>query len=52
VEEEEDMIDEDEFQLAKGYFDVKEFDRVVHVLRDAPGKRARFLRIYSAYLVS
>jgi anaphase-promoting complex subunit 8 len=52
TEEEDDILDEDEFQLARGYFDMKEFDRVVHVLRNAPGKRARFLRIYSAYLVS
>ncbi|KAK4688460.1 anaphase-promoting complex subunit 8, partial [Tremellales sp. Uapishka_1] len=50
LEEEEDVLDEDEFQLARGYFDLKELDRVVWTLRDARGKRARFLRIYSAYL--
>jgi hypothetical protein len=51
IEEEDDVLDEDEFQLAKSYYDMKEFDRVVWTLRDAQGKRARFLRIYSSYLV-
>jgi anaphase-promoting complex subunit 8 len=51
LEEEEDILDEDAFQLARSYFDIKEFDRVVHVLRNARGSRPRFLRIYSAYLV-
>ncbi|ORY28646.1 cell division control protein 23 [Naematelia encephala] len=50
MEEEEDVLEEDEFQLARGYFDMKEFDRVVHTLQNAKGKRARFLRVYSAYL--
>lgn len=49
---EEDILEEDEFQLARGYFDMKEFDRVVFVLKHARGKRAVFLRLYSAYLVS
>ena len=49
--EEEDPIEEDEYQLAKSYFDVKEFDRVVFTLRRAQGKRSVFLRVYSAYLV-
>jgi anaphase-promoting complex subunit 8 len=52
LEEEEDLLDEDEFQLGKSYFEMKEFDRVVWVLRESRGKRAKFLRIYSAYLVS
>lgn len=52
LEEEEDLLDEDEFQLGKSYFDMKEFDRVVWVLKESRGKRAKFLRIYSAYLVS
>jgi anaphase-promoting complex subunit 8 len=51
TEVEEDILDEDEFQLARSYFDTKEFDRVVFALKHARGKRAVFLRIYSAYLV-
>lgn len=50
-EEELDQLEEDEFQLARTYFDLREFDRVVWMLRDARGSRARFLRVYSAYLV-
>ncbi|WVR05711.1 hypothetical protein IAU60_002735 [Kwoniella sp. DSM 27419] len=50
LEEEEDILEEDEFQLARGYFDLKEYDRVVWALRDAKGSRARFLRYYSTYL--
>jgi anaphase-promoting complex subunit 8 len=52
VEAEDDILDEDEFQLARSYFDTKEFDRVVYTLKHARGKRAVFLRTYSAYLVS
>lgn len=52
IEEEEDQVEEDEFQLARTYFDLREFDRVVWVLKEAKGSRARFLRVYSAYLVS
>lgn len=51
MEMEDDILDEDEFQLARSYFDVKEFDRVVHTLKLARGKRAVFLRTYAAYLV-
>ena len=51
LEEEEDVLEEDTFQLARSYFDMKEFDRVVYKLRHAMGSRARFLRIYAAYLV-
>ncbi|WVF70723.1 hypothetical protein IAT40_005516 [Kwoniella sp. CBS 6097] len=50
LEEEDDILDEDEFQLARGYFDLKEYDRVAWVLREAKGSRARFLRYYSMYL--
>ena len=54
MEEEEDLLEEDEFQLARSYFDMKEFDRVAHTLKNAHarGSRARFLRAYSLYLVS
>lgn len=40
IEEEENIIEEDEFQLARGYFDLKEYDRVAWVLKDAQGSRA------------
>ncbi|OWZ69319.1 hypothetical protein AYX14_03075 [Cryptococcus neoformans] len=50
IEEEENIIEEDEFQLARGYFDLKEYDRVAWVLKDAQGSRAKFLRYYSMYL--
>lgn len=52
IEEEEDVLDEDTFQLAKTYFDIHEHDRVVAVLEGCRGPRARFLKIYSAFLVS
>jgi anaphase-promoting complex subunit 8 len=51
-EVEDDILEEDECQLARCYFDTKEFDRVVHTLKHAQGSRAVFLRIYSSYLVS
>lgn len=51
LEEEDDILEEDEYQLAKSYFDMKEFDRVVWLLKGSRGRRSRFLRIYSAYLV-
>ncbi|WVW82077.1 hypothetical protein I302_104082 [Kwoniella bestiolae CBS 10118] len=50
IEEEDDILEEDEFQLARGYFDLKEYDRVVYVLRDARGSRSKFLKYYSMYL--
>lgn len=50
IEEEDDVLEEDEFQLAKSYFDIHELDRVVHTLRAARGSRSRFLRNYAAYL--
>lgn len=50
IEEEEDVLEEDDFQLAKSYFDIHELDRVVHTLRAARGSRSRFLRNYAAYL--
>ncbi|KAK8865749.1 hypothetical protein IAR55_000896 [Kwoniella newhampshirensis] len=50
LEEEADVLEEDEFQLARGYFDLKEYDRVAWVLKDAKGSRSRFLKYYSMYL--
>lgn len=51
MEEEEDVLEEDEWQLAKTYFDMKEFDRVVWTLREARGARDRFLKAYAGFLV-
>jgi len=42
--------EEDRVLLAKTYFDVNEFRRAAHVLRDARGACGRFLRWYSLYL--
>ncbi|BEJ18077.1 hypothetical protein CspHIS471_0703540 [Cutaneotrichosporon sp. HIS471] len=50
IETEEDVLDEDRFELAKTYYDIKEHDRVVATLEGAQSPRARFLRTYSAYL--
>lgn len=50
--EDESHLDEDVFQLARGYFDLKEFERVRHTLKSATSPRAKFLRVYSSYLVS
>jgi anaphase-promoting complex subunit 8 len=52
VEEEEDVLEEDTFQLARSYFEMKEFDRVVFTLQHSKGKKAKFLKVYSGYLVS
>jgi hypothetical protein len=46
------MIEQDEFELARSYFELKELDRCAWVLRDATSPRARFLRVYATYLVS
>lgn len=51
-DEERDPLVQDRFDLARSYFDMKEFDRVAWVLRDMMGPKARFLRLYSQYLVS
>ncbi|WWC66603.1 uncharacterized protein I206_100506 [Kwoniella pini CBS 10737] len=50
IEEEDDILEEDEFQLARGYFDLKEYDRVVWLLKDSRGSRSKFLKYYSMYL--
>ncbi|WWC86040.1 uncharacterized protein L201_000911 [Kwoniella dendrophila CBS 6074] len=50
LEEEDDILEEDEFQLARGYFDLKEYDRVVYILKDSKGSRSKFLKYYSMYL--
>ncbi|WWC58343.1 uncharacterized protein I303_100883 [Kwoniella dejecticola CBS 10117] len=50
LEEEDDILEEDEFQLARGYFDLKEYDRVVWILKDSKGSRSKFLKYYSMYL--
>ena len=38
------------FLLAKAYFDLKEYRRCAHALRNVPGPKALFLRCYSQYL--
>ncbi len=45
-----DELEEDTFQLAKSYYDIKEHDRVVATLAGAKSARSRFLRTYAAYL--
>uniref|UniRef100_A0A2C9K5M1 Cdc23 domain-containing protein n=1 Tax=Biomphalaria glabrata TaxID=6526 RepID=A0A2C9K5M1_BIOGL len=51
AEEAEDFWDEyDSYVLGKNYYDVKEFDRAVHVLRDCTSPKPYFLRLYSLYM--
>ncbi|KAH9520460.1 Anaphase-promoting complex subunit 23 [Bulinus truncatus] len=51
TDESEDFWNEyDSYVLAKSYFDVKEFDRAVHVLRDCVSQKPYFLRLYSLYM--
>lgn len=47
---EDQILEDDRFQLARGYFDLKEFDRVAFVLKTSTLPKARFLRLYSQYL--
>ncbi|XP_059169104.1 cell division cycle protein 23 homolog [Physella acuta] len=42
--------DYDNYVLAKSYFDVKEYDRAVHVLRECQSAKPYFLRLYSLYM--
>eukprot|EP00897_Mesotaenium_endlicherianum_P009716 jgi/Mesen1/8773/ME000524S08071 len=56
--EEEQADDDDEgeeeeadvYLLAKSFFDMREYRRAAHALRDTQGKKALFLRCYSLYL--
>ncbi|CAL1530197.1 unnamed protein product [Lymnaea stagnalis] len=49
-EPDEFWTDYDSYVLAKSYFDVKEFDRAVHVLRECNSPKPYFLRLYSLYM--
>ncbi|KAJ1638501.1 hypothetical protein T492DRAFT_943643 [Pavlovales sp. CCMP2436] len=40
----------DALLLARCYFQMREYMRASHVLEDAPGDKARFLRLYALYL--
>ncbi|ORX92888.1 anaphase-promoting complex subunit Apc8 [Basidiobolus meristosporus CBS 931.73] len=40
----------DRYQLAKSYFDLREFDRCSYTLRDASDNKSRFLKLYAKYL--
>ncbi|XP_021591762.1 anaphase-promoting complex subunit 8 isoform X2 [Manihot esculenta] len=48
--EEDEVVDNDFYLLAKSYFDCREYRRAAHVLRDQTGKKATFLRCYALYL--
>ncbi|OAY30947.1 anaphase-promoting complex subunit 8 isoform X1 [Manihot esculenta] len=50
VMEEDEVVDNDFYLLAKSYFDCREYRRAAHVLRDQTGKKATFLRCYALYL--
>ena len=39
------------FTLARSYFDLREYGRAAHTLRQCTGHKAIFLRHYSEYLV-
>ncbi|XP_012939127.1 cell division cycle protein 23 homolog [Aplysia californica] len=50
-EQAEDFWDEyDAYVLAMSYFDLKEYDRAVHCLRDCQSPKPYFLRLYSLYM--
>lgn len=40
----------EELMLAKSYFDLKEYDRAAHFVKDCVNPKARFLYFYSRYL--
>nr|XP_032806261.1 cell division cycle protein 23 homolog [Petromyzon marinus] len=46
----EDLADFDVYTVAKAYFDLKEFDRAAHSLKDCRSPKAYFLQMYSRYL--
>lgn len=45
--EENEILDQEKFMLAKMYFNCKEFDRAAHVLKNCKSGNALFLRLYS-----
>ena len=46
-----ETIDADYIAAARAMFDAKEFSRVAHWLQDCQSAKAKFLRIYSEYMV-
>ncbi|KAF8378341.1 hypothetical protein HHK36_029680 [Tetracentron sinense] len=50
VPEDDDIVSNDCYLLAKSYFDCREYRRAAHTLRDQTGKKALFLRFYALYL--
>lgn len=46
------MLEQDEFELARAYFELKEMERCAWALRNSTSSRGRFLRVYASYLVS
>lgn len=49
---EQDVEEQDTFELARSYFEAKELDRCAWTLRTSRTSRAGFLRLYATYLVS
>lgn len=45
-----DTTEVEEVLLAKSYFDLKEYDRAAHFVKDCVSPKARFLYFYSRYL--
>lgn len=49
---ENDLVEEDAFDLAREYFEGKELERAASTLAECKSKKAVFLRLYATYLVS
>jgi anaphase-promoting complex subunit 8 len=44
--------DSDKLSAARAFIDSREFSRAIHVLRDGRSAKARFIRVYSKFMVS
>uniref|UniRef100_A0A1B0BJ66 Cdc23 domain-containing protein n=1 Tax=Glossina palpalis gambiensis TaxID=67801 RepID=A0A1B0BJ66_9MUSC len=42
----------DNYFLAKSYFDVREYDRAAHLVRNTSSPVPRFLHLYATYLMT
>lgn len=51
IAEEGEEADRRRYKLARSYFDMREYDRVILKLKGVKGTKAKFLRIYCQYLV-
>jgi Anaphase promoting complex subunit 8 / Cdc23 len=51
VEIDRESQDLPKYLLGKSYFDCKEYERVAFVLKDCQSLKAKFLRLYSKFLV-